>query len=43
MAESAEAPVKLRPSFAVYPGQWLRSEMVEPHGLSVTATPPSCA
>lgn len=28
--------IKLHPSFAVHPGQWLRAEMVEPHGLSVT-------
>ncbi|MES2754778.1 MAG: addiction module antidote protein, HigA family [Pseudomonadota bacterium] len=27
--------IKLHPSFAVHPGQWLRMEMVEPHGLSV--------
>jgi antitoxin HigA-1 len=25
-------------SFAVHPGLWLRSEIVEPHGLSVTTT-----
>lgn len=24
------------PSFAVHPGAWLRTEIVEPHGLSVT-------
>lgn len=29
--------IKLHPSFAVHPGEWLRSEIVEPHGLSVTA------
>jgi addiction module HigA family antidote len=28
--------IKLHPSFAVHPGAWLRSEVVEPHGLSVT-------
>lgn len=28
--------IKLHPSFAVHPGQWLRAEMIEPHGLSVT-------
>jgi addiction module HigA family antidote len=28
--------IKLHPSFAVHPGPWLRTEMVEPHGLSVT-------
>ena len=30
--------IKLHPSFAVHPGEWLRSEIVEPHGLSVTET-----
>ena len=30
-------PIKLHPSFAVHPGTWLRAEVVEPHGLSVTA------
>ena len=29
-------PIKLHPSFAVHPGAWLRLEVVEPHGLSVT-------
>lgn len=29
-------PIKLHPSFAVHPGAWLRTEIVEPHGLSVT-------
>ncbi len=29
--------IKLHPSFAVHPGHWLRAEIVEPHGLSVTA------
>ena len=24
------------PAFAVHPGDWLRSEIVEPHGLNVT-------
>ena len=28
--------IKLHPSFAVHPGEWLRSEIVEPHGLNVT-------
>jgi antitoxin HigA-1 len=28
--------IKLHASFAVHPGSWLRSEIVEPHGLSVT-------
>lgn len=30
--------IKLHPSFAVHPGEWLRSEIVEPHGLTVTET-----
>lgn len=30
--------IKLHPSFAVHPGEWLRSEIVEPHGLNVTVT-----
>ncbi len=30
--------ITLHSSFAVHPGPWLRSEMVEPHGLSVTTT-----
>ena len=30
-------PIKLHSSFAVHPGEWLRSEIVEPAGLSVTA------
>jgi addiction module HigA family antidote len=29
--------IALHPSFAVHPGPWLRAEIVEPHGLSVTA------
>lgn len=29
-------PIKLHPSFAVHPGPWLRAELVEPHGLTVT-------
>ena len=28
--------IKLHASFAVHPGAWLRTEVVEPHGLSVT-------
>ena len=28
--------IKLHPSFAVHPGGWLRAEIIEPHGLSVT-------
>lgn len=28
--------IKLHASFAVHPGTWLRSEIIEPHGLSVT-------
>jgi antitoxin HigA-1 len=30
--------ITLHSSFAVHPGEWLRSEIVEPHALSVTAT-----
>jgi addiction module HigA family antidote len=29
-------PITLHPSFAVHPGPWLRTEIIEPHGLSVT-------
>lgn len=29
--------IKLHSSFAVHPGEWLRVEIVEPAGLSVTA------
>ncbi len=29
--------ITLHPSFALHPGPWLRAEIVEPHGLSVTA------
>lgn len=29
--------IRLHPSFAVHPGLWLRAEVVEPAGLSVTA------
>lgn len=28
--------IKLHPGFAVHPGAWLRAELVEPHGLTVT-------
>jgi addiction module HigA family antidote len=28
--------LRIAPAFAVHPGDWLRSEIVEPHGLSVT-------
>lgn len=28
--------IELHPSLAVYPGEWLRTEIVEPHGLCVT-------
>ena len=28
--------ITLHSSFAVHPGAWLRAEIVEPHGLSVT-------
>lgn len=31
-------PVKLHSSFAVHPGGWLRAEIIEPYGLSVTST-----
>ena len=30
--------IRLHNSFAVHPGAWLRTEIVEPHGLSVTET-----
>jgi addiction module HigA family antidote len=30
-------PIKLHDIFAVHPGAWLRTEIVEPAGLSVTA------
>ena len=29
-------PVKLHRSFAVHPGPWLRAEIIEPHGFTVT-------
>lgn len=29
--------IKIAPSFAVHPGVWLREEIVDPHGLGVTA------
>ena len=29
--------IKLHESFAVHPGPWLRRNMVEPHGLNVSA------
>lgn len=28
--------IKIHSSFAVHPGEWLHSEIVKPHGLSVT-------
>lgn len=28
--------IKLHSSFAVHPSAWLRAEVIEPHGLSVT-------
>ncbi len=28
--------IKLHPSIAVHPGEWLRTEIIEPRGLSVT-------
>ena len=30
--------IKLHSHFAVHPGEWLRSEIVEPYGLNVTVT-----
>ncbi|WP_426033261.1 HigA family addiction module antitoxin [Caulobacter sp. DWP3-1-3b2] len=30
--------IKLHPSFTVRPGVWLRTEIVEAHGLNVTVT-----
>ncbi|MEO6061608.1 MAG: HigA family addiction module antitoxin [Thermoflexales bacterium] len=30
--------IKLHPSFAVHAGVWLRAEIIEPHGLTVSAT-----
>jgi antitoxin HigA-1 len=30
--------MQLHPSLVVHPGKWLRSEIVEPHGLTVTET-----
>lgn len=29
--------IKLHPSFAAHPGEWLRHEIVEPAGMNVTA------
>lgn len=28
--------IRISPAFAVHPGDWLRSEIVEPNGLNVT-------
>jgi addiction module HigA family antidote len=28
--------IKLHPSFAIHPGDWLRTEVIEPSGLNVT-------
>ena len=28
--------IKLHPSFAIHPGEWLREEIVDPSGLNVT-------
>lgn len=28
--------IKLHSSFAVHPGKWLRTEIVEPHGMNVS-------
>ncbi|MBX9909468.1 MAG: HigA family addiction module antidote protein [Beijerinckiaceae bacterium] len=30
--------IKLHASFAIHPGPWLRAEVIEPHGLSVTVS-----
>ena len=30
--------ISMHPSLTVHPGQWLRTEIVHPHGLSVTET-----
>jgi hypothetical protein len=30
--------IKLHPAFAIHPGRWLRTEIVEPHKLNVTVT-----
>ena len=29
--------IKLHPTFAVHPGEWLKTEIVRPYGLTVTA------
>ena len=29
--------ITLHPGVALHPGEWLRAEFVEPHGLSITA------
>jgi antitoxin HigA-1 len=29
-------PIQLHSSFAVHPGDWLKTEVVEPYGISVT-------
>jgi addiction module HigA family antidote len=29
--------IKLHPAFAVHPGEWLKTEIVRPYGLTVTA------
>lgn len=29
-------PITLHPRFAIHPGPWLRTEIIEPHGLNVT-------
>ena len=33
---NASMSIKLHSSFAVHPGEWLRREIVDPAGLSVT-------
>jgi addiction module HigA family antidote len=30
--------IKLHPSFALHPGPWLRTEIIEPHGMNVAST-----
>jgi addiction module HigA family antidote len=30
--------IKLHSGFAIHPGEWLRTEIIEPHALSVTLT-----
>jgi len=30
--------IKLHPDFAIHPGRWLRTQIIEPHKLNVTVT-----